>query len=633
MSITINTITFDHGRHSPTTCTVPLRYNEAVPVLLPEWQLGQTLPSVAAYRVDRLPPTVEVEVTLTASPDEPRTQEIRALTQPLPRSFPPPLPLIAGLMPRIVIFDRFGGSGGLRFRFDTTAMRAGIAAETVGWLWQARAGASQPWRNLGMTSHRFYTLLAAPTAPWLVEPADPANTALPRTDMLDFACSWAHGADNAVEAAKRITQAVNDLGGNTFRYDALVGAPHYTLLGVPLLLCDALVDRLLGGQGAGQLVNCSDCATIVATMANLLGADLWQSKMGLVGDGFPLNPILGIGSSGWSRLHGGFTFHEVAWAGDCEASDVVFDASLQVDGDRNPTRAPHAPKLPCGDVFEGPAGTGFRDEIAAPKGRDLCVPQPALRIRRPISWQAALPARSLPARIKRDVSARLGITDQVADAPADNVVFQGIDHFGNELPNWMMQGRLVNRAALPETPLATALASAAGHRTAMSTQVVVSLWVSQTVRGGRLRLETTETASSDAAKALALGILAEIERPGLQRRDRDIGGEVAVWRPDGSFVLATCGNLVNVLYSVGPSPMALCDEADAFNQWLNSAGVAVADNISLPQPHWSRWTFSRRSAPPTRHIVTPSLVGDGVKQGKYSRASASARVASEWRGI
>jgi hypothetical protein len=143
----------------------------------------------------------------------------------------------------------------------------------------------------------------------------------------------------------------------------------------------AFLDRLRGGLGNGVYVNCSDCATILSSFANLLGNDWWQSQMGY---GFDLNPVLAIGASvcqpacGWR----GFRYHEVAWKGDCTESDMICDACLQVNGSPDPTTAPYVPLLPA-NLYFGATGTSYyRDRLATPSGRPNCNPQPNKRKRR-----------------------------------------------------------------------------------------------------------------------------------------------------------------------------------------------------------------------------------------------------------
>jgi hypothetical protein len=117
-----------------------------------------------------------------------------------------------------------------------------------------------------------------PTGPWQQAPYNAVNKQVPWTEVLDYACSWAAGAMTADDAAGKVTDAVHNLGPGTFRYDCPGGgSPRYASPGFD---CTAFLDRLRGGAGNGVYVNCSDCATIVSTFANALGADLWQSRMG-----------------------------------------------------------------------------------------------------------------------------------------------------------------------------------------------------------------------------------------------------------------------------------------------------------------------------------------------------------------
>jgi len=100
-----------------------------------------------------------------------------------------------------------------------------------------------------------------------------------------------------------------------------------------------------------------------------------------MGWGFSLNPLLAIGSSTWQTAcgWGGFTYHEVAWIGACDAPDPICDACLQVDGDADSTSAPYTPLLPVNMVFGTPGSGDYRDKLS-PAGN--CDPQPATRSRR-----------------------------------------------------------------------------------------------------------------------------------------------------------------------------------------------------------------------------------------------------------
>jgi hypothetical protein len=187
-------------------------------------------------------------------------------------------------------------------------------------------------------------------------------------------------------ASQLITRRIFSLGENILEYGCPVGAIEmYSNTLLNTFDCSAFLERLAGGIGNGRYVNCSDCAAIVSTFANIVGCDLWQSRMGKYVPAFSTNPIRVIGSRFWDSPCGsglGFTFHEVAWKGACTSDDEIYDACLEVDGTAYPTLAPHFPLLPMNMRF-GNSGDGlYRDRVAAPSDRSVCEPRPWERRRR-----------------------------------------------------------------------------------------------------------------------------------------------------------------------------------------------------------------------------------------------------------
>lgn len=395
MSVTLESISFNHDPLGASRDALTVRRNASQVVTVPEWQAGiSTAPehapaaySLADVRGQRV--TIEAEFRSTA--DAPRCVRVRALDMKgrhgclyaiiealgLDRWVrPPAASLLGSVRERTVCFERGGRSGRVEFdlvdhRLDT----AGVERDVVMWRWQYRDGMG-PWQDMGFTTHEVFAVLQTPTAPWQQSPA--GNTQLPWIDALRHACRWAHGAHTADDAAARVTAAVYALGPSLVVYDCPGGgSSHYSAGGFDLT---AFLDRLGGGVGNGVYMNCSDCATIVSTMANLVGADLWQSRMGWY---FDLNPLLAIGSSTWQTACGwsGFSYHEVGWKGACTASDHVFDACLQVDVDADPTQAPHTGDLPRNMRFGNPGDGDYRDRLS-PAG--ACNPQPSSRSRRTV---------------------------------------------------------------------------------------------------------------------------------------------------------------------------------------------------------------------------------------------------------
>jgi hypothetical protein len=218
------------------------------------------------------------------------------------------------------------------------------------WFTRKSPGPSIPV-SMGSATHRLYLVIAKPTEPWVAE--------LPWAGGLDLACGWAGGATSADAAAALIAKRYFECG--VLAYDAAGGGG--TRYGFVTFMLSEMIERLNGGTGLGLYVNCTDSADTVSTLSNLLGCDLWQSRMGL---GFPLNPILAIGhpnANPWPTWSG-FTYHEVAWKGACTQNDRLFDGCLMVDGDNDPTSAPYSWLLPVNILFGDCNAMNYRLRIS-----------------------------------------------------------------------------------------------------------------------------------------------------------------------------------------------------------------------------------------------------------------------------
>jgi hypothetical protein len=175
-------------------------------------------------------------------------------------------------------------------------------------------------------------------------------------------------------AAQRISERYFKCG--VLEYDVPGGGS--TNYGSGPYLLSEMLDRLNGGVGLGKFVNCTDSANTVSTLADLLGCDLWQSRMGW---GFDLNPILAIGAptlNPWPNWTN-FNYHEIAWKGACLENDRMFDGCLMVDGDSDPTSTPHAWLLPTNMVFGDCTAMNYRLRLSPPgaSGCGACQPQAA----------------------------------------------------------------------------------------------------------------------------------------------------------------------------------------------------------------------------------------------------------------
>jgi hypothetical protein len=408
MALRLEAIKFNHDPGSYFADALNIRRNSAAFVTVPEWRRGvsiQPRDSPVAYAsAETRGNTITIQASFSCPDHSPESVQIRAIDPTVdpspPRGCPPGcLPLwrllaalirelfgnvLGNVRPRRVRCHR-GQTGWITFELENVRIwSVGVGAHTTTWRWQYRRGPGDPWKDFDTSSHLVYVLLQAPTLPWTQTPYDPVNTQLPWTDVLDYACGWALGTQNRDDAAAGVTRGINDLGPAIVTYDCPGGgSTHYALGGFN---CTAFLDRLGGGVGNGQYVNCTDCAAFTSTFANSLGCDLWQSRMGY---DFGLNPILAIGSSTWypgcpNWGSPGFSYHEVAWKDSCTEGDAVFDGCLQVDGDADPTAPPHTALLPTNLRFGTPGSAEYRDRLATPPTRGSCAPQPSTRTRRAV---------------------------------------------------------------------------------------------------------------------------------------------------------------------------------------------------------------------------------------------------------
>jgi hypothetical protein len=408
--IQLEAIKFNHDSTAATSDALNIRKNGSRWVTVPEWRQGITVnpeDSPAAYAIaPTTGHTLTIQASLSCTDPAVHGTEVRAVDNVI---YPPPpggcLGWLIGLF-RALLRALFGNVlGAVKARHVTFVggqtgfvpfelihvklSSSAVGVHTTEWRWQYRLSKKGAWHDLQITRHRIYVIVDVPTAPWSQAPYAQGNTQLPWTDVLDYACQWGLGAVTVDAAAAGVTRGVFALGPGVVTYDCPGGgSSHYSWGGFD---CTAFVDRLKGGLGNGVYVNCSDCATFVSTFANILGADLWQSRMSGASS-FGLNSMLGIGSNVWQPCcHGSpgwsdaFSYHEVAWKGACTASENVFDGCLEVDGDGDPTSAPHTALLPVDLRFGNPGDLTYRDRLATPAGRPNCNPQPGTRVRRAVA--------------------------------------------------------------------------------------------------------------------------------------------------------------------------------------------------------------------------------------------------------
>lgn len=394
MTVSIRTVTFNHAPGNLAASAMNVRRNFAQAAVLPEWRAGDTVEpedSVAAYVIESVNPMgLLIEATFVSDDPTLRQAEIRAIELAWTDWVLTGGNVLGEVSPQLVRFDAQGSGGPTTFRLTNVRLRSrGCGVSNVFWRWQFRLGPADPWRDAGVTAHRIYATLGIPTSPWILAPFEAANTQLPWTDVLEYACTWAAGRTTRQAILANITQAVYELGdppkSGVIEYGCPVNA--VTMYAQSFFNCSAFLDRLRGGIGNGRYVNCTDCAAFVATFANILGCDVWESRMGEYRPPFACNPFMAIGTGVWNvpcGVPGGFLYHEVAWTGACDNDDAVCDACIGFSGLTTFPPPEQVPILAVLTRFGRSGQGGYRDALAAPSARETCRPRPAERVRRPI---------------------------------------------------------------------------------------------------------------------------------------------------------------------------------------------------------------------------------------------------------
>ena len=622
MSVLLEAIEFNHKPSSATTDALSIRKNLTQTVPVPEWSRDVSADandSLAAYAIRETrgnPITIRARFTCTDPAIS--TVEVRALDRQRTQV---DLPLWVWQLP-YYIWRYYGywnalayfnmlvawsaGSAGnilgeihstqLAFeagesRFETFGLdnhrleSSGVGVHQVVWEWQYRLGPGDAWKSMTTTRHQIYTVLETPKGPWLQVPNRSDNTQMPWADVLDYACRWAAGAQTLDDAAAKVTRAVYELGPEVVRYGCETGGSSlYTDLLYPVFDCAGFLDRLRGTDDRPPLVNCTDCATVVSTFANILGCDLWQARMGN-GRLYSLNPILAIGSGTWQSACGwpGFGMHEVAWKWPCTEDEEVFDACLLVDADPHPGQVPHVPRLPVHVRFGRPGEGQYRDHLCTPAGSLNCVPQARLGAFRPVQ-------RVVTGRVPSPLTFGFAVADieeAVPEGPVArnlkerfaydewvgrNTVGENLFIWQFRLPDEQIGGwrqRHVEETEAPSRQVAVNAVPAMDVAWRDWPRAIRSIWQPSRGKTDRLIRETVyECASQAAAQELLLRLLGQFESPLISRREKSPIGDVAFSDPDDRVIVFARANLVCVVQSAGSRSVPVADKAGEIDRDL-----------------------------------------------------------------
>lgn len=196
------------------------------------------------------------------------------------------------------------------------------------------------------TLHNVYTIF---DKPMLTDSATPVAPYLPWVRVVDIVCGWINGPATEHGVCAEVTNSVNAALG--VQYDIWEGGWSYTSgvsLGSPLtmLMFDFLADLDTSNL---DYINCADCANLVSTFANTVGVD---HKYVIIGESssIPLNYMIAIGWTDWIiAFEGSFRYHSVP---SKDEGVTISDACCTLDGDGNPSSAPHTPVLPVNMPYD-----------------------------------------------------------------------------------------------------------------------------------------------------------------------------------------------------------------------------------------------------------------------------------------
>jgi len=296
------------------TATLPLLLNDgATPLTLPEWKAGDTDPSLSPVAWLQAAPAVVRSVSATFSRDDAGIASFdvmasAALGNPN---------LMGQIGVTTVAFPTGQDTVTVALPFSGSSFTA-VALHTDSLAWQFRLSGGA-WTPLVTTSHRVYVVLAAPGSPW----SSSTQAQWVWSDVLEYACLWAAGAETVEAARGAMATAFFNLGkppNQIFRYGH---SGQYT--SNTIFDCVHMLKSLSGAPDFGNVVECTDVSATVSTFANALGGTVWQARMGEL---FTTTPIETIGSAAFASIE--FGFHEVAWGNEATAADPVWDGCLQV---------------------------------------------------------------------------------------------------------------------------------------------------------------------------------------------------------------------------------------------------------------------------------------------------------------
>jgi len=353
---------FNHDPNSANHDALTICRNAASgAIVAPEWKRNPVKREPAAYARDAISGTVTIKARFSGGPAN-ATRKIRAIDANEPAQPSGCSGFIAWLIQKFinalvgtigevaakdVAFNGAGNSALETFTLNSPFLTPSgfVSKRNTVWRWQYLQGGS--WTDFDTSDHTIYVVLDVPRAPW-VQSGD--VTQLPWATALDQACAWAVGKKTKDDVAEAITLGVNRVPNVTYTPMTMFGAGDYQLA--------SYLTHLGGGA---FVMNCTDCADAVTTLANLLGCSLAEgrftnlhTKPFLTLSGDPSDP------AAWVTFNWGY--HEICWFNDY-SSNTIWDGCLQLDMSNNP--AVHVAKLPAKMTFDAGSPDDYKPRLIA----------------------------------------------------------------------------------------------------------------------------------------------------------------------------------------------------------------------------------------------------------------------------
>ncbi|MDG1334342.1 MAG: hypothetical protein P8P74_18555 [Crocinitomicaceae bacterium] len=235
---------------------------------------------------------------------------------------------------------------------------------------------------------------------------------------MHIACLWAKGSRTIEEAGKKIADELFNCGKFVYHPDS-----HYnkeTSLAIEKKIDSShleeeslvmnyfyltkVIERINGGNGLGDQVNCVDCSLIVSSLVNILGGNLHVGKLQRTEDTnyadpdivtknrFEIKKIKTIGSESPEKTMESlesegksyFSFHSIAWQPASTESpqfddpkNIIYDACVQFINDEvdESALAETASGMLLGEDDDN---SGYRAQLSASNelGIGSCLAQP-----------------------------------------------------------------------------------------------------------------------------------------------------------------------------------------------------------------------------------------------------------------